>query len=467
MDQVKAEEYLDRLKDEEFDGWRIETLIDNGKSAAVFKASKGNEYSALKVFDKELIDKFGEKEQFVRIERELELVGHSNPNMVQIFSGGKNDNTGHLYIIMEYLDAPNLSKSYYRIPEENFKSLMSQLASAAKFLEEMGLCHRDIKPENIVVFEDTNRLVLLDLGVIRPIGIDGLTDQNGLQPFIGTLQYSSPEFLLRNETDTTEGWRALTFYQIGGVLHDLLMRKPLFDDFKEPWPTLVHAVADETPEISCDSHLSDLANLAGRCLIKCPEVRSGLVNWEDFDFLKRSTPATAAKRRVTERFNLGRAQRAQIKCSLNDQSAEREQDLFKAEIIEFIKTLVASIRVEQAAVPMGPTNLVSDDALRLSFDTGLGNTDSEQSFQVLLKIEILDLASKAIKIIGLARFGVDETMEWPSGEIHSTIVFQNIYETNAITNQLEEFIYVCLDLAHNPLQSFTETGWMNDLPERL
>jgi hypothetical protein len=69
--------------------------------------------------------------------------------------------------------------------------------------------------------------MVMDFGVIRPVGEPGITDGDQ-RPFIGTLQYSSPEFLFRTEADTPEGWRALTFYQLGAVLHDLIMRQRIF-----------------------------------------------------------------------------------------------------------------------------------------------------------------------------------------------------------------------------------------------
>jgi len=86
----------------------------------------------------------------------------------------------------------------------------------------------------IILLDGLKRLVLLDFGVLRPIGKPGLTDGTGHRSFIGTLQYSSPEFLLRKEEDSLLGWRAVTIYQIGGVLHDLVIRRPLFADFADP-----------------------------------------------------------------------------------------------------------------------------------------------------------------------------------------------------------------------------------------
>ncbi len=57
------------------------------------------------------------------------------------------------------------------------------------------------------------------------------------------------EFLIRNEVDSLEGWRAINYYQIGATLHDMIMNKELFLD-KIPYTNLVIAIKEDTPKIS-------------------------------------------------------------------------------------------------------------------------------------------------------------------------------------------------------------------------
>jgi serine/threonine protein kinase len=56
------------------------------------------------------------------------------------------------------------------------------------------LAHRDIKPANIVLLEDLTRLVLLDFGVLKPIGEAGLTDVDDQRLFLGTLHTALQNF---------------------------------------------------------------------------------------------------------------------------------------------------------------------------------------------------------------------------------------------------------------------------------
>ena len=261
MDPVRAERISKELINQRIGRWLIRRYIGSGKSAVVFEGEKDGQQSALKVFDPELVEKFGKATQLGRIERERSLIGEHHLHLVQIFDGGECAESGYLYVAMELIEAPNLGSSLTLVPREKIASLLYQIASAARFLEEKNLAHRDIKPENIAVFPDFSRAVLLDLGVLRPFGDPSLTDDDA-RGFVGTLRYSSPEFLLRTEKDTRDGWRAVTFYQLGAVLHDLIMRRPLFQEFSDPYALLVEAVKSEQPAIRADDVPADLILLA-------------------------------------------------------------------------------------------------------------------------------------------------------------------------------------------------------------
>ena len=169
------------------------------------------------------------------------------------------------------------------IPVGAERLIIRQVASASRFLENLQLCHRDIKPENIAISDDFQTAKLLDFGVIRPHGMKAITDGTNGKIFIGTLKYSPPEFLLREEQDTPEGWRAITFYQLGAVLHDLIMRRPLFADFENPYARLVNAVQQETPKIESKVVPPALVELARYCLVKPVQTRLQLVSWEHFE----------------------------------------------------------------------------------------------------------------------------------------------------------------------------------------
>jgi serine/threonine protein kinase len=201
---------------------------------------------------------------------------------------------------MEYFAGWNLEECLQLIPPEEVRSLIAQVAAAAKFLEDCSFAHRDIKPANIGISPDRKQAKLLDLGVIRPLDLSNITDAGAQHFFVGTLRYSPPELLFREEQQTLEGWRAITFYQLGAVLHDLLMRKQLFGDITEPYACLVRAVEREVPLVNCADGDSDLRLLAQNCLAKSPTQRLDTVKWSDFSQPRVADPMESARRKIAQ-----------------------------------------------------------------------------------------------------------------------------------------------------------------------
>jgi len=299
VDNIQAQMMRDELQGQEIGGWGIDGFLGNGKSAVVLPASKDGMRGAIKVFHRELVERYGKEMQYERILREKSLVGAHHENLVRILDGGECPATGYLYVVMESLPYKNLHECIADIPLAAVPGIISQIASAARYLEDRQLAHRDIKPENIVISGDFSKAILLDLGVLLPIGAESLTDVDQRQ-FIGTLRYSSPEFLFRQEENTIEGWRAVTFYQLGAVLHDLLMKKVLFEDFTDPFPRLVEAVKSEKPHIASEDHRC--VHLANRCLMKQASTRLELVKWADFNLDEPLiNPAVVTRERVLQR----------------------------------------------------------------------------------------------------------------------------------------------------------------------
>lgn len=253
--------------------------LGKGGSATVYKATKDGEDFALKIFDKAALEEFGAGET-TRIERQLELRDHNIENLIRIFDGGYDDEKQTYFLVMEYLPWPSLEKSIKDIPDDAIPNLIAQLAKAAKELEERSIVHRDIKPANIHISPDFKSLKLLDLGVMQPTEPSQEDVSEGR--FVGTLRYAPPEFLLRQEVRDLDGHRAITFYQIGGVLYDMLMKKPLFWEHSKPKAALYKAVECVVPSIDVDRQMDYWAALADCCLAKDPRHRLKNVSWNDF-----------------------------------------------------------------------------------------------------------------------------------------------------------------------------------------
>ena len=264
--------------------WKFERFIDEGNSAAVYLIAGSSSHAALKVYDPAFFQGNEGEASIRRLEAHNKFISHDCPTLVQFFDARIFGESA--IVLMEYLPWRDLSKVVSRFPDDQILSTAQQVAVAAKFLSENGVCHRDIKPENIAISDDFHRAKLLDLGVLRvtddPEGAG--SDHEGKRPFLGTVQYSSPEYLIREEPDGINIFDALTFYQLGGVLHDLIMKHELFGTEKETGNKQIvgHAVHTKTPTIQSQTVDPNIILLARHCLLKDPRQRMQLVNWDSF-----------------------------------------------------------------------------------------------------------------------------------------------------------------------------------------
>jgi hypothetical protein len=392
MDDVIAARMAQELAGKQLGGWTIGAKIGRGKSAIVFRATMGKREAALKVFDRELVQRCGKDEQRERGKRERSLLGVTHDNLIEILDAGEDAKLDYFFVAMALFEGKNLADALPDVPSPRVPELIWQLAQAARFLEEKGYAHRDIKPENIGVSGDFSTVVLLDFGVLHPPGgLSNITDDKDKKTFLGTLQYSPPELLHRKEDDTPEAWRAITFYQLGAVLHDLLTRTPLFTGHLDPYATLVEAVTHVDVTIKAPDYPAELAMLARHCLQKKPAHRLLLVNWESFAPPSAAVPAadSAAKRIAARR----------LRASLADRSPSAPPVLPLAEVAKALAGL-ARDAVSRAELPpfectTGATGTAA--SIRLRFDPARFHA-IDRFFVVFLEGAVVDPAARLVQV---------------------------------------------------------------------
>ena len=299
MDKRTAKAMAARLRGTTVGGWLVGEYVNNGKSAVVVLASKGDKVAALKVFDPELVAQYGRDAQRKRIEREKALIGKSHPNLIQVLDGGEDGD--YLFVVLEYFDGRNLAEvlkdvPYLRGPITAFANRVgSEVPGGTRPSRTETSSQRTLaSPRNMKTAK------VLDLGVIRPFDLSNITDEGQQRYFVGTLQVQPARAAFPRGEPSLEGWRAITFYQLGAILHDLLMRKPLFEEFKNPYGCLVRAVEREIPHIDAPEVDPGLRLLAQNCLAKSPSHRLATVKWEDFSEPKVADPLDAARRRIAQ-----------------------------------------------------------------------------------------------------------------------------------------------------------------------
>lgn len=433
MDNVKAKALENTLAGKLVGGFQILKLLDHGKSAAVFLSSKDKVHFAIKIFDDELISKYGDEAQFERIRREIKLKDSPHENLVNIVEGGICPITSNHFIVMEFIEGRNLKSCLSELDQDDIWHYILQLAAASKHLEDLGYAHRDIKPENIMINVEKKKLTLMDLGVIKPIKGSDLTDFDGYSHFIGTLQYSSPEYLLRCEEDTPEGWRALTFYQIGAVLHDMIVQTPIFKDECEPYACLVVAIKDITPTIKSDAVDQDLIHLAQCCLLKRPQQRLSMLSWDSFSPAKEPT---SAKSRIMRRTQLAKINpTSTIPNNNDDETIENE---LKHRVIDDLKTSARLIVSGCDLLPKVEVTSNNDDRVTLVLNAS-PEIGIESKFHINVKLEIISSSSEALNIEYSTQNSQDKT-------IYEGTIFKGIYNKENLYNEYEKAIYESIDL---------------------
>jgi eukaryotic-like serine/threonine-protein kinase len=416
-------------------GWTIERRLGNGKSATVFRAERDGEVAALKIFDRDLVAKFGKAVQLQRVQRERELVGHSHPNLIRIIDAGEDLARDAIFVAMDLFEGKNLAERLQDVPPTSIRSLISQLAAAAQYLEGIGLVHRDIKPENVGVSDDFSKVVLLDLGVVRPVVLSKITDEGGKQ-FVATLQYAPPELVLREEGDGLDVWRAINFYQLGAVLHDLIAKRALFEDYVLPYGRLVKAVADVAPKVipASEDVPRDLVSLALNCLVKDPNLRVKLVSWAAFEPKLPGSKLAQAQERIAAR---------QARASTSTLPPSRQPLALTRDLERVVGTVLRALPFEhQFPAVTVATSKVDAGGFEVLFDvTVTGDVKLWMTWELRLvdtKDAIVDLTCASF--VGVSRVPA------PADAPRRT-VFAGVRDDDAIRTATSEEVVVAFDNA--------------------
>jgi DNA-binding beta-propeller fold protein YncE len=194
-------------------GYRIEEQIARGGMGVVYRATHlGLERPvALKVIARELADREGFRERFLRESRLAARLDH--PAVVPIYDS--REVNGELVVAMRLIGGGDLRGLIDRegpLPPRRALDLLGQVADALDTAHAAGIVHRDVKPHNILVEGD--HAYLSDFGLAKAFDESGSA---GGTSVVGTAHYMSPE-----------QWRgdsigpAADVYSLGCVLYEAI-----------------------------------------------------------------------------------------------------------------------------------------------------------------------------------------------------------------------------------------------------
>lgn len=194
-------------------GYRIEALIARGGMGVVYKATHLalDRQVALKVIARELAEKEGFRERFLRESRLAASLDH--PGVVPVLDAREEE--GELIVAMRLVKGGDLKKLIDRegpLSPARAIALLGQVAEALDAAHAAGIVHRDVKPHNILVEGD--RAYLSDFGLAKAYEDTGARSGTSI---VGTAEYMAPE-----------QWRgqgvgpAADVYSLGCVLYEAL-----------------------------------------------------------------------------------------------------------------------------------------------------------------------------------------------------------------------------------------------------
>uniref|UniRef100_UPI0037E8AF86 serine/threonine-protein kinase Nek8 n=1 Tax=Semicossyphus pulcher TaxID=241346 RepID=UPI0037E8AF86 len=168
------------------------STLAQGCFGKVYKQKYNDTWAAIKKVPQQLI---GRKD----LERECEVYNKANhPNIVKLL-GNINLKDGKWIIPLEFIFGEDLETTIFKASNSKIQltpsikgTIIIGMCEGLYHLHSRDIVHQDLKPENIMVEHNTNRAVIIDLGLAKFFrhGLNSAVD-------MGNEAYSAPEVLQR------------------------------------------------------------------------------------------------------------------------------------------------------------------------------------------------------------------------------------------------------------------------------
>jgi len=270
--------------------YEILSLLGEGGMGAVYKAldREVDRTVALKLIRPELASN---PAILARFKQEL-LTAHqvTHKNVIRIYDISEAD--GVKFITMEFVEGHDLRRILTdngKLPTERAVEIIRQVCLALDAAHSAGIIHRDLKPQNIMEEAKTGRILVMDFGLARTIGGDGMTQTGAL---LGTIEYMSPEQSMGKTLDQRSD-----IFAVGLIFYELLVGKTPYKADTAMASLLRRNQERAVPAAELDSSVPKaLSDIVSKCLERDLEHRYQNVQeiLHDLDAFQGARPTLAS-----------------------------------------------------------------------------------------------------------------------------------------------------------------------------
>ncbi len=158
----------------------VEELLGQGGFSAVYLVRDQRVRHNLFALKEAINSSKRERDRFTFEGELLRRLDH--PALPRVYRAFEDDKHDRAYILMDYVEGPNLEKLRQQQPEKRFSlpqvlAIMAPIVDAVAYIQRQQppIIHRDIKPANIIVPTAGDEAVLVDFGIAKEYDQDATT----------------------------------------------------------------------------------------------------------------------------------------------------------------------------------------------------------------------------------------------------------------------------------------------------
>lgn len=248
--------------------YRVLQVLGVGGMGVVFRAEDPQlkRQIALKAMKPAVATSRSAKDRFIREAQATAAIEHDN--IVHIYQ--VDEDRGVPFIAMPFLRGESLQHrldKQGRLSQQEVAKIGREIADGLDAAHQRDLIHRDIKPDNIWLEEGSDRVKIVDFGLVRSADDDAGLTQSGT--VLGTPKYMAPEQAQGQVVD-----HRCDLFSLGSVLYRLATGTAPFAGSNITATLIAVAQADPTPISEVQPNIdSDLASLIMRLLSKDADAR--------------------------------------------------------------------------------------------------------------------------------------------------------------------------------------------------